>query len=345
MAIEEPDAERPYDADPDVVDIDEGGPVKSFLEHLEDLRWVLIKSSVTVAVAMFVCLIGGNYVVGVIKRPLEKAKVNYPGKDQVAVVLLGTNRLQTLRLTELQRESFQLPTNRYLAVRIEPVAIGTNVVLAVRADAEVNAKGLAEQMKVDLSTLSPAGGFMVAFQVAFYAGLAISSPFIFYFIAQFVFPALKWKEKKYVYRGLAFAIPLFVCGVCFCYFLLMPVALAASQLYSTWLGFSADIWRAEEYISFVCKFMLGMGLGFEMPVVILVLVKLGVLNYAILSKARRYMIVINLVLGAVLTTPEVLTQVLMAVPLQILYEISVWIAWYWERQERKRAQAAGEDTE
>ena len=91
--------------------------------------------------------------------------------------------------------------------------------------------------------------------------------------------------------------------------------------------------------------MLGMGLGFEMPVVILVLVKLGILNYAILSKARRYMIVINLVLGAVLTTPEVLTQVLMAIPLQILYEISVWIAWYWERQERKRAREAGEDTE
>jgi sec-independent protein translocase protein TatC len=85
--------------------------------------------------------------------------------------------------------------------------------------------------------------------------------------------------------------------------------------------------------------MLGMGLGFELPVVILVLVKLGVLNYTILSKARRYMIVINLILGALLTTPEVLTQVLMAVPLQVLFEISVWIAWYWERQEKKRAAA------
>ncbi len=345
MPLDQPDSEHPHDADVEVLDNDEGGPVKSFLEHLEDLRWVLIKSSVTIGVAMMICLIGGNYVVGVIKRPLEKAKINYSGKEQVAVVLLGTNRLQTLRLDDAQRQSFLLPTNRYLAVRVEPVAIGSNVVLTVRNDPTVDAKELAEQMKVDLSTLSPAGGFMVAFQVAFYAGLAVSSPFIFYFLAQFIFPALKWNEKKYIYRGLGFAIPLFILGVCFCYFLLMPVALAASQLYSTWLGLSADIWRAEDYISFVCKFMLGMGLGFEMPVVILVLVKLGILNYAILSKARRYMIVINLVLGAVLTTPEVLTQVLMAIPLQILYEISVWIAWYWERQERKRAREAGEDTE
>ena len=90
--------------------------------------------------------------------------------------------------------------------------------------------------------------------------------------------------------------------------------------------------------------MLGMGLGFEMPVVILTLVKIGVLNYRILSKGRRYMIVINLVLGAVLTTPEVITQVIMFIPLQLLYEISIWIAWYWERQEKKRlaAQAAAD---
>jgi sec-independent protein translocase protein TatC len=83
-----------------------------------------------------------------------------------------------------------------------------------------------------------------------------------------------------------------------------------------------------------------MGLGFEMPVVILVLVKIGILDYRTLSKARRYMIVINLILGALLTTPEVLTQVLMFVPLQILYEISVWIAWYWEWRDRRREAAA-----
>jgi len=179
---------------------------------------------------------------------------------------------------------------------------------------------------------------MVAFQVAFYGGLALASPFIFYFVAQFVFPALKLKEKKYVYRGLGFGGLLFASGVCFCYFVLMPVALAASVQYSSWLGFSANQWRAEDYIGFVCKFMLGMGLGFELPVVILTLVKIGVLNYGILSKARRYMIVINLILGALLTTPEVVTQVLMALPLQLLFEASVWITWYWERQDRKRAE-------
>jgi sec-independent protein translocase protein TatC len=82
--------------------------------------------------------------------------------------------------------------------------------------------------------------------------------------------------------------------------------------------------------------MLGMGLGFELPVVVLTLVKIGVLSYRTLSKARRYMIIINLFLGAVLTTPEVITQLVMFVPLQLLYETTVWIAWYWDWKERKR---------
>ena len=125
----------------------------------------------------------------------------------------------------------------------------------------------------------------------------------------------------------------------FCYFMLLPLALRASFQYSEWLGFAADEWRAEDYLGFVCKFLLGMGLGFELPVVILTLVKIGVLNATRLAGMRRYMIVINLVLGAVLTTPEVVTQVLMFIPLQGFYELSVWIARYWELDERGKARA------
>jgi len=84
----------------------------------------------------------------------------------------------------------------------------------------------------------------------------------------------------------------------------MPLALNASRLYSNWLGIEADQWTAEAFISFECKFMLGMGLGFELPVVLLILVKLGILDYQKLAGFRRYMIVVNLVLGAVLRSEE-----------------------------------------
>ena len=331
--VEEPEAERP---DVPEEEEGEGGPVKSFLEHLEDLRWVLIKSAAALAVGIMVCLIGGSYVVRILERPLTKATLSFPGTNQVVTVFLGTNQLGVFPLSPEAQQTFGLGTNRYVAVRIEPIVLGTNQVLAWHVDDNPEVALRAQAPGVTLLTLGPATGFFVAFQVAFYAGIGLASPFIFYFVAAFVFPALKMKERFYIYRGLGFGIGLFMVGVAFCYFALMPVALAASQKYSQWLGFSANQWKADEYISFVCKFMLGMGLGFEMPVVILTLVKIGVLDYSMLSKARKYMIVINLILGAVLTTPEVITQLIMFLPLQILFEISVWIAWYWERQDKRR---------
>jgi sec-independent protein translocase protein TatC len=282
-------------------------------------------------------LSAGNYVVQLLKWPLSHAKIHYPGTNQIAVVSFGTNHLGNFQLTAEQQKSLNLGTNHFVAVQIQPLLYGTNQVLGWRINSNDNAIADAQRLHIDLVNLSPAGGFIVAFQVAFYGGAVLASPFIFYFVMSFVFPALKMREQKYVYRGLFFGGGLFLLGVSFCYFILMPVALAASQMYSNWLGFGALQWRAEDYISFVCRFMLGMGLGFELPVVILTLVKIGVLSYSTLAKARRYMIVINLILGAVLTTPEILTQLVMFVPLQLLYELTVWIAWYWERRDKKQA--------
>jgi sec-independent protein translocase protein TatC len=78
-----------------------------------------------------------------------------------------------------------------------------------------------------------------------------------------------------------------------------------------------------------------MGLGFQFPLVVLFLVKIGVLTHADLAKYRRHVVVLSLILGAVLTTPEVVTQVAMAIPLYLLYEVCIWIAWYWERKKRR----------
>jgi len=326
----DPEAERPDEA--------EGGPIKTFLEHLEDFRWVLIKSAATLALGILVCLFAANYVIQIIKWPLTQAPaLGFSGTNQIAVVSFGTNHVGNFPLTAEQQAALHLGTNRFVALQVTPLTIGTNQVLGWQVSDDPGAIAEAQRMKIDLVNLSPAGGFVVAFQVAIYGGALLASPFIFYFIAAFVFPALKFRERKYIYRGLAVGIGLFLTGVTFCYFILMPVALAASQMYSHWLGLGALQWRAEDYISFVCKFLLGMGLGFELPVVILTLVKIGVVDYQLLSKARRYMIVINLVLGAVLTTPEVLTQILMFLPLQSLYEITVWIAWYWDQPDRSRA--------
>src|SRR6266446_6380626 len=86
--VDEPEAERLEEHVEE-----EGGPVKSFLEHLEDLRWVLIKSLAALSVAMLICLIAGDHVVLILKGPLERAKISYPGTNQVVTILFRTNSL------------------------------------------------------------------------------------------------------------------------------------------------------------------------------------------------------------------------------------------------------------
>jgi sec-independent protein translocase protein TatC len=328
---------------------EEGGPTKSFLEHLEDLRWVLMKCAAAVAVTFLLCLFAAPTLVKVLTWPLYHMDANpvikaisdtfhtgshknNSGKPSVDF-FIGSNRVGSFHLETNQAALFG--TNLHSAVELSPIEVGSNVFLGLKPLTN-NSANVSGSTDVNLINLGPASAFFLAVQIALYGGIALASPFLFYFIGGFIFPALKVTEKKYTYSGLAVGLTLFLFGACFCYFILMPVALKAATQYSEWMGFQANTWRAEEYISFVCKFILGMGLGFELPVVLLVLVKIGILDYQKLAGFRRYMIVINLILGAVLTTPEVVTQILMAIPLQLLYEITIWIAWYWERKERKK---------
>jgi sec-independent protein translocase protein TatC len=196
----------------------EGGPVKTFLEHLEDFRWVLVKSLVSLAVAMLLCLIAGNYVVAILKWPLSRATVSYPGTNQIAIVSFGTNHLGNYRLTPGQQQSLNLGTNRFVSVEIQPQMVGTNQVLGWRMMDDPRAVAAAQRLNIELVNLSPAGGFFVAFQAAFYGGLVLAAPFIFYHVMSFVFPALKVRERKYIYRGLVIGVGLFLSGVACCYF-------------------------------------------------------------------------------------------------------------------------------
>ncbi|MDE3084289.1 MAG: twin-arginine translocase subunit TatC, partial [Verrucomicrobiota bacterium] len=195
-------------------------------------------------------------------------------------------------------------------------------------------------LRVRLHNLSPAEGFLVAFHVALYGALVVAAPFWIFFLGQFIWPALKITERRILFTWMGWGTALFLTGVLLTYFLLLPVALRASMEYSDLLGFDATFWRADEYIGFVCKFLLGMGLGFQFPLLVLLLVKFGFLSYRQLARYRRHVIVLSLILGAVLTTPEIITQICMAVPLYLLYEICIWIAWYWEWKQRRAARQA-----
>ena len=140
-----PDAENSADTD-------EGGPVKSFLEHLEDLRWALIKCASAIAVGVIICLIAGNHVVAILMRPLQQATIRYPGCiNQVVTVRLGTNLLGTYNLDPVNEELFNLDTNRSSPV-FSPADIVRLKSFALKLKQPADSDGVSKYLATELSS-------------------------------------------------------------------------------------------------------------------------------------------------------------------------------------------------
>ena len=318
---------------------EEGGPIKGFLEHLEDLRWVFLKSFTALFIALLVCLFGAPTIISILKKPLEESgrlESLYGSKGASIAVRVGTNTVGTFRPGTAYMQglaALNVPSNQNVTLDLYPVTHGTNHYLAFAIN--TNEAEFPQKAPVQLLNLTPASGFLVALQVAFYGGLVFASPFILFFIAQFVLPALKVNELRYVRKAFLLGVGLFLMGLALCYYLMLPIALRAAVWFSNQMGFGAFQWTADTYIGFVTKFMLAMGIGFELPIFLLLFVKIGLIDYSTLAKNRKLVFVIILVIAAILTPPDVVTQIAMAVPLYILFEITALIAWYWERKEKK----------
>ncbi len=246
---------------------EEGGPVKTFLEHLEDLRWVLIKCFVAILLAMVTCLVGASYIVEFLKWPL-----------------------------------------------------------------------LNSQSGIRLETLGPIGGVTISMKIAMYGGITLALPFVLYFIGEFVLPALKKHEKAYFMRAFIIGGGLFMAGMMLCYFVILEISLKGLVAFNRWLQLDATMWNSADYFSFVIMFMVGMGLSFEVPVLILTLVRMGLIQHETLVKSRAYLFIGNLVVCAFIT-PDAVSTIFMVLPVQVLMEICILISRHWDRQ-KKIAEAA-----
>jgi sec-independent protein translocase protein TatC len=307
-----------------------GGPRKSFLEHLEDLRLALLKCVVVIFVALVVCLFTVDKIALVLEYPIRRMHLLDKPRPTVTFQL-GSVRFGPYEVTRDQFAELPPGETPHVVFKLGMAKIGEEQVVTLKLDPQ----GDPGTTRIKLRNLNPAEGFMVAFHIALYGSLVVSAPFWLYFVGQFILPALHVRERKFLFTWLGWGVFLFMLGVAMTYFVLLPLALRASIEYSTLLGFDAYEWRADEYVSFTCKFLLGMGLGFQFPLVVLTLVKLGILHYHQLARFRRHVWVGAFIIGAILTTPEVITQVAMAVPLCLLYEVCIWLAWFWERKQRR----------
>jgi len=187
-----------------------------------------------------------------------------------------------------------------------------------------------------LRALGITDSITVSFRLAFYAGIVVSFPILLYFLAEFVLPALTAIEKKIVLPAIVVSFGLFLVGVLSCYFWLLPKTILFFFHDTQSLGW-APAWTVQEYYSFVTRFTLGFGLAFELPVVVLALVRFGFVTYEFMARTRPYAIVLIFVVATIITpTPDILTLVAMSLPMCLLYESCIWIAWMMQRRARQR---------
>jgi sec-independent protein translocase protein TatC len=245
---------------------------KPFLEHLSDLRLVLIR----IAAVFFVCMIGSfaalKPITGLLRMPLERREAR---------------------------------------------------------------KGL-EPGTIELITLGPQDGFIALMTIAFAAAIGLTLPFAVYFLTGFIAPALTGREKRTLAPGLIVGVLLFVAGVIFAFFITAPFVM--NFLWSLYerLGWG-NTWTVRGYFGFLARFLLVTGLTFELPLVLVVLVRLEVLTIRQLRHYRRHAIIAILLVSAVFTPPDAASMFTVAGPMYLLYEASIVASILVERRRRKRA--------
>ena len=166
--------------------------------------------------------------------------------------------------------------------------------------------------------------FFTAMKVAFFGGFIISLPVIFWQLWLFLAPGLYDHEKKLVVPFVFFATLMFLLGAAFAYYIVVPVG------FDFLIAFGNSVVSVlpsiGKYVGFFTKLLIGFGIAFELPVITFFLAKIGLVNDQMLKDFFRYAVVLIFIVAAVLTPPDVISQVLMAAPLLILYGVSIYIA-------------------
>ncbi len=313
---------------------DDSTATKTFWAHFADLRQALIRAGIAVGISLMICLTFADKLVQISEYPLRHLELFEKPRPTVSFQI-GSTLLGPYVVSPDQFAGLPAGETPHAVFQIGVAKVGQEQVATLKLLPPTPESSALGTLRVKLHNFGPTEGFLVAFHVSLYAALILSAPFWMYFIGGFIMPALHVKEREAIFPWVGWSFLLFIIGVLSTFFVLLPVSLRASVAYSDMLGFDGYDWRADDYISFVTHFILGMGLGFQFPIVVLFLVKIGLLTHKQLAHYRRHVCVLSFILGAVLTTPEVITQVAMAIPLYILYEICIWIAWYWERKKRR----------
>jgi len=320
-------------------------------DHLEELRARLILAILGLVVGTVICLFFGSQIIKFIERPYTKemrqyfrSKAEAKLKDSKAAnassaYLLDAFSTNLLKALETDPNAPAIDAN---AVRFVH-KIYTETIAKLAEDPNyvaVATDTYSSNLPQDLIATAPADPFIAYMKITLIAGVIISSPWVFYQLWMFVAAGLYEHERKYVRMAVPFSTALFVTGALFFLFVIAKYCLKFFLTFGDLIGVSA-YWTFDKYISFVTMLMLVFGLGFQTPIAIFVLNRTGLVSIESLKKSRKYTIVAIFAIAAVATpSPDVVSQIALAIPLYALFEVGILLS---SRAERK-AKAASQQS-
>ena len=318
--------------------------------HLAALRKALSLSVASIIVAFIIAFIFHNPILTWITAPLNEALtevgriVNSQEKatwhlEPVEGNNTEINSTKIKKVKIVQPESAEEAAALKLELALEKASKVAQKELAFfLVEATQAAKELKESMSglnesIDKSTFDGqitthqvGGAFFVALKVSFFAGLLGALPFVLYQLWMFIAPGLYDNEKKMVYPFVFGASFMFGTGVLFAYYIVTPFGFQFLITFGSFLY--TPLINIEDYVGFFTKIMMGFGLAFQLPVIAYFLAMLGMVTDKTLKDFFKYAVIIIFVLAALLTPPDILTQLLMAIPLIVLYGLSILIVKY-----------------
>ena len=230
-----------------------------------------------------------------------------------------------------------LALRKVLVIAAYAIAIGTVIGWFISDQTFTYLARPVTQLKtIMFITTTPMEPMLVKLKVSLFIGVALALPILMWQIWSFVLPALKQNERKYLYIIGPSSVLLFLGGAALCFYLVMPIGVKF-LLFSTGGGVqSTPFVTKTSYLGFLLTFLLTFGLVFQLPIVLLILIRIGLLSPKALAKKRRWAILAIVIAVAIVSpSPDLLTQFLMAGPMYLLYEISIWLGYLVARRRDK----------
>lgn len=289
----------------------------SFWEHISELRKTILLSLMAIAAGVLLCFCFYQQIFEVLLIPLQKSQEH---SNKPSIIKRFEIKSERILNSGTENIHYHLPNSASTPIHLSPgVQQMNNSHFQLAPGAYLDVNNIVSNN--GLIIFGPTEGMSTTLKICFWIGFVISSPAWLFFIFKFIAPALHERERRLILPFLSLSALFLSIGVFFAYSVTLPLANRYLESFNSTLG--TNLWSLSNYMDYTLFLFLANALAFELSLILFFLVHFGVLSAETLASKRRHMIVLAFIIGALLTPPDILTQMMLALPLILLYEITI----------------------